>query len=80
MAELQCKQCGGQMKKGKKVDSNMGVQAFGCAIFILGFVLLFWFPLGTIIGVFVMLGAAGMGYRKSKVWKCSQCGYFFERA
>jgi hypothetical protein len=56
------------------------LQLFGVALFLLGVALLFLFPMGTVIGVFVMLGAANMGYSKTKVWKCSNCGYFFERA
>lgn len=80
MTELDCKQCGGSMAKGSRTDRNYGVQAFGCAVFVLGLALLFLFPLGTIIGICLMIGAARMGYKKSKVWKCQQCGYFFERA
>lgn len=67
------------MKATKKTDSDLGVQMFGCAIFVVGLVLLFMFPIGTIIGIFLMLGAVRMGYKKTKVWKCVQCGYFFER-
>lgn len=80
MIQIECKQCGGAMKKTSKTDRNYGVQAIGCAVFIVGLVLLFYFPIGTIIGICLMIGAGGMGYKKSKVWKCQQCGYFFERA
>jgi len=80
MSEISCKQCGGEMKKTTKTDSNYGVQALGCAVFIIGIALLFVFPIGTIVGVCLMIFAASMGYKKSKVWKCNQCGYFFERA
>ena len=76
---ITCKQCGAGMKKTTHAESNIGVQFFGCAIFIVGLVLLVFFPVGTIIGLLLMLGAARMGYKRRKVWKCVQCGYFFER-
>jgi len=33
-----------------------------------------------IIGVPVAILALFMGGKRIKVWKCSKCGYFFERA
>lgn len=79
---IECKQCGGSMKRTKHVDSDRGMQAFGCAIFIVGIVCLFLplVPFTQIIGLALLIGAARMGYKKRKVWKCGQCGYFFERA
>jgi len=80
MNTIDCKQCGAPMTKTMHAERNMGVQFFGCAIFIVGLVLLFAFPVGTIIGLLLMLGSARMGYKRKKVWKCRGCGYFFERA
>lgn len=77
---IECKQCGGTMNRTKHVESDRGLQAFGCAIFVVGLVLLFVFPIGTIVGLAMIIGAARMGYKKRKVWKCAGCGYFFERA
>ena len=67
------------MKKTTKTNSDRGVQALGCAVFIIGIALLFLFPIGTIIGICLIIFAGRMGYKKSKVWKCPQCDYFFER-
>ena len=66
VAEIECKQCGGPMKKTTKTDSNLGVHAFGCAIFIVGMALLFVFPIGTIVGIFLMIGAGTMVIRNRK--------------
>ena len=75
-----CQQCGGTMRKTKKTDISMTLQLVGVALFILGLVALFYFPLGTLIGVIVMILACRLGYSKRKVWLCKDCGYFFERA
>ncbi len=76
---LDCKQCGGQMKRSTKAEKNYAAQVFGVIVFIVGFVLLFMFPIGTIIGVLLMIAAARMGYKKRNIWECTSCGYFFER-
>ncbi len=79
MDTIDCKQCSGQMSRTKKTDSNIGLQLVGVVVFFLGLLLLFIVPIGTIIGLCMMLAALGMGYKKRKVWKCGQCGYFFDR-
>lgn len=75
-----CQQCGGTMRKTKKTDSSMTLQLVGVILFILGLVALFYFPLGTVIGVIVMILASRLGYSRRKVWLCKNCGYFFDRA
>ena len=77
--ELKCRQCGSTMHKTEKKDKNLGLQLVGVVLFLLGVALLFVFPLGTVGGLILMVGAARLGYRKMKVWKCDACGYFFER-
>ncbi|MGJ8668973.1 MAG: hypothetical protein ACSHXK_05750 [Oceanococcus sp.] len=77
---IQCKQCDEVMVRGTKVERNMGLQVLGVFLFILAIVLLFLFPIGTILGVLLMLIASRLGYGKKKVWKCKGCGYFFEIA
>ena len=74
---INCKQCDGEMFKTKMVDKNMGLQVLGVIVFLIGLVLLFFFPFGTIIGLILMIVAARLGYRKIKAWKCKTCGYFF---
>lgn len=68
------------MIMGTKTESNIGMQVLGVIVFLFGLVLLFVFPIGTFFGVFLMIGAARMGFKKRKVWRCQNCGYFFERA
>ena len=68
------------MVKTKKVDKNLGLQLCGVLLFLVGVGLLFLFPIGTIAGLILMIGATRLGYKKVKIWKCEQCSYFFERA
>lgn len=77
---ITCTQCGGRMKKTTKAERNLSLQFFGIIVFIIGLAMLFLFPIGTIIGILLMLAALGMGYKKKKIWKCEKCGYFFERS
>jgi hypothetical protein len=76
---LVCKQCSGTMKKAVKIKSSIGIQIVGLILFIVGILLLFVFPIGTLLGIALMIVAAKMGYNKIKVWKCNNCGYFYER-
>lgn len=77
--QVTCKQCGSNMKRTTKGESNLGLQLAGVLLFLLGVFLLFLFPIGTFVGVFLMVGAARLGYKKRKLWVCDGCGYFFER-
>lgn len=79
MDSLECKQCGSAMSKTKKVDRSLGLQLVGVFLFLFGFVLLFLFPVGTLVGIITMIVACRLGYKQTKVWKCDNCGYFFER-
>ena len=79
-SQVKCQQCGTMMSKTTKADRNLGLQLLGVILFLVGLGLLFVFPLGTIAGIILMIGAARLGYSKKKVWKCGNCGYFFERA
>lgn len=78
--EIACKQCNGKMKKDKKIESSIGLQILGIFIFLIGFAMLFVFPIGTIAGLILILAALRLGYKKKPVWVCPSCGYFFERA
>lgn len=78
--EVKCQQCGTLMKRDVRVIRSMGLQVIGVLLFLLGLILLFFIPIGTIIGLILMIAAARMGYSRQKVWKCGNCGYFFERA
>lgn len=73
-----CQQCGTEMNYGKIVEKSLVLQLLGVALFIIGLVMLIGFPLGTIIGIILMIVSARLGYSKKSGWKCGNCGYFFE--
>jgi len=77
---IACQQCQAPMKKTSIVKAKWGVQLAAFFLFLLGFFLLFLFPFGTLVGLALMVGCGSMGYRKDKVWKCPNCGYYFNRA
>jgi len=77
--ELKCQKCGGSMHKTNKINSSISIQIAGLILFIVGIILLFVFPIGTLVGIVIMILSAKMGYKRIKVWKCKNCGYFFER-
>ena len=35
--------------------------------------------MGTAIGAALLVGGARLGHKKSRVWQCAACGYFYER-
>lgn len=57
----------------------MGLQLIGVILFLVGIVMLFFVPIGTVIGLIVMIVAARMGYKQHKVWKCDACGHYINR-
>lgn len=79
MDEVTCKQCGTAMRSTVRAEHNLAVQLLAVVVFIVGIALLFVVPLGTIIGIFLMLASLRMGYKRRKVWACKNCGYFFDR-
>ena len=78
--EIACKHCGGRMEKTVLARENTGMVALALTLAIIGIGLLFVFPIGTIIGVIILIAAPKIADRSKKVWKCESCGYFFERA
>ena len=77
---IPCQQCGSTMEKTHKVDKSLGLQLVGALLFIFGIILVLTFSIASILGLILIIVAARLGYKKVKVWKCSRCGYFFERA
>lgn len=73
-----CVHCQTPMKRGTKTQKSMGLQLLGVLVFIIAIPVLFLFPVGTVIGVIMMLVALNLGYSKAKGWKCGACGYFFQ--
>ena len=75
-----CPHCQSEMYKDTKTNRSMILQLLGVIVFVIGFCLLFVFPIGTIVGLLLMCISLNMGYSKSKIMKCRCCGYFFQRS
>ncbi len=78
--EVSCQQCSGPMKKTTRTEKSTGLQLLGVIVFLVGLGLLLAFPVGTMVGIVFIIGAVKMGYKKIKIWKCTNCSYFFDRA
>lgn len=81
--EIHCQQCDSLMKKSVISSGNFSGIAGALLVFLVGFlivVFLFWTIVGLIIGLLLMLFSLGMGGKRSKVWKCPRCGFYFPRA
>lgn len=83
---LQCRVCGGEMVKGKAGGRSIFGHGFSLIvkiiILVVGVAFLFIPVIGWIIGLILILYAllSSTGARNKKVWKCLNCGTFFERA
>jgi len=77
---VSCQQCGGEMERTILDQGGTGRTALALIVAIVGVALLFYFPLGTVIGVLLLIAAPKLANKTKNVWKCMQCGYFFERA
>ncbi len=76
---LSCRECGSSMKKATRSTGNLIGILGALLVFCIG-VFLTTTVVGAIVGVPMMLFALFMGGKRQKVWKCNNCGYFFERA
>lgn len=72
---LKCEKCGGEMKKSREAAST----GAGCLFLLIGFILLFIFPIGTIFGVILLIVGLIYGSKSRFLWVCKNCGYKFER-
>ena len=77
---ITCQKCQGNMQKTVIARENAGIVALAVIVAIIGVILLFAFPIGTIIGLLLLVAAPKIADRSKRVWKCENCGYFFERA
>jgi len=75
---IECKQCGATMHKETISKGNLSGIVVALIVLALGIVLSI-FGL-WVIGVPIAILALFMGGKRVKIWKCSKCGYFFERA
>lgn len=76
-APVICQHCQGPMRKTKKVRRDFALQFIGVILFFVSIVLLFFFPIGTLLALPLMIVSARLGYSKDKVWLCGNCQYFF---
>jgi hypothetical protein len=67
------------MRKTIKSEGSCGLQVVGLMLFLVAIIMLFVFPIGTLLGIALMIVAARLGSSKKKIWKCGDCGFFFER-
>ena len=58
----------------------MGLQVVGVLLFFVGVFFLLFFPVGTLLGVALMIVSARLGYKQTPIQKCTNCGYFFQTA
>lgn len=77
--EITCQQCQGSMEKTVIARENTAVVILAVIVALVGVFLLFMFPIGTIFGALLLYAAPKIADRSTKVWKCRDCGYFFER-
>lgn len=70
-----CKLCGSEMYKSKESKS----QGMGCLLAVIAIFLLFIFPIGTMIGVLLIIYSLYLGSRQRGLWVCKNCGYQAER-
>ena len=76
--EIDCKQCGSDMKRHKYSSGN-GKVLVGLVLVVAGVAAFAMVPVfGWIIGGLLVLIGLGMGGKRHKGWKCGDCGYFFE--
>lgn len=78
MAKLECKQCGGTMKKKIQSSGNCLGIAIALTLIAVGIALCFT-GIGAIIGIPLIICALFVGGKRRKIWKCTKCGYIFER-
>lgn len=72
-----CVHCRCEMESKKIVKKSTAGQLAGVLFGLLGFCLLFVFPLGTIPGIIILVIACKLGYEKKQGWLCPACKYSF---
>jgi len=75
-----CDHCGGPMVATTKTESSAALQVAGVLVFLIGLGLLLAFPIGTIFGIVLIIGACKMGRSTRNIRRCTQCGYFYDIA
>lgn len=78
MAQLNCHQCGGKMKKKVQSSGNCSGIALALVLIAVGLALCAT-GIGALLGVPIIICALFVGGKRKKIWKCTKCGYLFER-
>ena len=75
---IECKQCGGVMKRHRYSTGN-GKVLVGLVVVVLGLALIVAWPvIGWVLGALMVIIGLGMGGKRHEGWKCGECEYFFE--
>lgn len=75
-----CHQCGGSMTKTVVSSGNCSGLVLALIAFCVGILIFFALPIiGWVLGPIICLGALFMGGKRSKVWKCIECGSVVNR-
>lgn len=76
-----CQHCGGAMDKTVVSSGNCSGIVVALIVFCVGIIIFFAIPfIGWVLGPIISLGALFMGGKRTKVWKCSECGIVVNRA
>ena len=75
---ISCPQCEGTMHQHTHSSGNISGLAGALVVFALG-ILLTASGVLAIVGIPLILFSLFMGGKRTKGWKCEECGYFFER-
>ena len=82
VSTIACKQCGGEMYKSTHSTGNFIGIVLALITFFAGILIIFFTfitIIGPIIGLLMILVSLGMGGKSHKVWKCKNCGYYFNK-
>jgi len=72
---ISCRECNSAMEKTVKDDSSCA----GILMCLLGFVLILTISIWSFLGLVLIAFGFRLGFKKTKIWRCKSCGYFYER-
>jgi predicted membrane protein len=75
-----CRQCDTEMEKSTEAERNMALRVLSVLLFLGSVLLIYVVPIGIVVGILLMLISLFFGFRKRKIWKCPNCGHYFERS
>lgn len=75
--EVICQHCNSPMMKTRKRGRPVSLQIAGLLLLFAGMILLFFFPLGTFLGIALMIVSTPLSHKQAILWKCPTCGHSF---